>query len=463
MSSFSNPFTSNPGFPSNMAPGSLPSMAKMGRGTSIGFGYGGSTTPGQMHTAAGQMFQQGESARLAQDHQRALMDIMGGFQTNPQQLMQRGMEGGIGGHHLLGAVALDDLAARQAEAMNYGNVMSAVGAIRGAAESGASDIRTAGLMDLVKMRRQGEEAVALADKAFEDLQKQFAAAGQRYDRDYAQARADQQRAIAQFGQAMEAQQSAVSQAVAQQQSERRDQLAAQMGGAIPGTTGQFEEASRQMQAEADRLKFKSLTDIAVEKERTTAGLQQTLAGMQQRSAEFRAGLGQAEAQMGFQARLGQQQARQLAAGLYQAAAQQQAASAQAAAQLRLSGQNAAANYIVSRPFSPVSMLQTMITAMNAQASVSRNQFGVVGGVSAPMSGARFGGGLTSGFTVRPRQSQTPDSTPDTPAPAPNTPAEPTPSGTGLLDEESARRLFGDTGPFDPGVLAYQEERRRGII
>jgi len=437
-----------------------------GQGFQSGFGAGGPTrqyglgfTPGMMHSMGRQEHNIRESQRQASDSARAFQDLMGGFDSDPFSMMRAGAENRIGGHHLLGAVALDDLAARQAEQMNYGNVMGAVRGIRGAAESGASDIRTAGLGDLMRMRRQGEEAVALADKAFEDLQKQFAAASQRYDRDYAQARADQQRAISQFGQAMEAQQSAVSQAVAQQQSERRDQLAAQMGGAIPGTTGQFEEASRQMQAEADRLKFKSLTDIAVEKERTTAGLQQTLAGMQQRSAEFRAGLGQAEAQMGFQGRMGQQQARQLAAGLYQAAAQQQAASAQAAAQLRLSGQNAAANYIVSRTFSPVSMLQTMITAMNAQRNVGRSQFGVVGGVSAPMAGAQFGGGGGGGggggMSGRSASSPAPASAPAAPA------------GGGVMDEATARRLFGQTGAFDPGVQEYRDRQnalaRMGMI
>jgi len=424
-----------------------------GQGFQSGFGAGGPTrqyglgfTPGMMHSMGRQEHDIRESQRQASDSARAFQDLMGGFHSDPFSMMRAGAENRIGGHHLLGAVALDDLAARQAEQMNYGNVMGAVRGIRGAAESGASDIRTAGLGDLVNMRRQGEEAVALADRAFEDLQKQFAAAGQRYDRDYAQARADQQRAISQFGGAMEAQQSAVSQAIAQQQAERRDQAAAQMGGAIPGTTAQFEEASRQMQAEADRLKFKSLTDIAVEKERTTAGLQQTLAGMQQRSAEFRAGLGQAEAQMGFQGRMGQQQARQLAAGLYQAAAQQQAASAQAAAQLRLSGQNAAANYIVARPFSPVSMLQTMITAMNAQRNVGRSQFGVVGGVSAPMAGAQFGGGGGGGVSRRSASSPAPASAPSAPA------------GGGVMDEAAARRLFGQTGAFDPGVQEYRDRQ-----
>lgn len=423
------------------------------------FGYGGSTTPGQMYESTRRQFEQSEAGRMQGEHQRALMDIMGGFHTNPQDMMQRGAMGGIGGHHLLGAVALDDLAARQAEQMNYGNVMGAVRGIRGAAESGASDIRTAGLGDLINMRRQGEEAVALADKAFEDVQRQFGAATQRYDRDYAQARADQQRAISQFGQAMEAQQSAVSQAVAQQQAERRDQAAAQMGGAIPGTEGQFQEASRQMQAEADRLKFKSLTDIAVEKERTTAGLQQTLASMQQRGAEFRAGLGQAEAQMGFQGRMGQQQARQLAAGLYQAAAQQQASAAQAAAQLRLSGQNAAANYIVARPFSPVSILQTMITAMNAQRNIGRSQFGVVGGVSAPAAGASFGGFPTARSSPAPRRQA-----PSTSIPSSTPPSEYDPiMQGGTMSAETFNRLVPNNPANDWGSQAYRDGRSRGII
>jgi hypothetical protein len=205
-----------------------------------------------------------------------------------------------------------------------------------------------------------------------------------------------------------------------------------------------------MQAEADRLKFKSLTDISVEKERTTAGLQQTLAGMQQRSAEFRSGLGQTGAQMGYQARMGQQQARQLAAGLYQASAQQQAQAAQAAAQLRLSGQNTAANYILARPFSPVSLLQTMITAMNAQRNVGRSQFGVASGVSAPMAGAQFGGG---GMGAAPRRSR---SSPAGGAAA--SPAAPSPAGgggTGLMSEADARRLFGNTGAFEPGAEEYR--------
>ncbi len=435
MSSFSNPFGS---------PFQTTSSFTYG----LAGGQPGSMTPGQMFEAGRARHNETEAQRQARESQMAFQDLMGGF--SPQTLMQRGAAGQLGGHHLLGAVALDDLAARQAEQMNYGNVMDAANRIRGAAESGASAVQTAGVADLARMRQMGEEAIGLADKGFVDLQKQMGDAMSRYDRDYAQARGDQQRAISEFGQAMEAQQSAVSQAVAQQQAERRDQLAAQMGGAIPGTEGQFQEASRQMQAEADRLKFKSLTDISVEKERTTAGLQQTLAGMQQRSAEFRSGLGQTGAQMGYQARMGQQQARQLAAGLYQASAQQQAQAAQAAAQLRLSGQNTAANYILARPFSPVSLLQTMITAMNAQRNVGRSQFGVASGVSAPMAGAQFGGG---GMGAAPRRSR---SSPAGGAAA--SPAAPSPvggGGTGLMGEADARRLFGNTGAFDPGAEEYR--------
>jgi hypothetical protein len=440
MSSFQNPFNVPFGAANSPAP------------RSYAQGGPGSMTPGMMHQQAGQSFALGEAQRMDQAHRQALMDIMSGFHTSPQQLMQAGSAGRIGGHHMLGAVALDDLAARQAEAMNYGNVMNAARDIRSGAEAGASAIRTAGVGDLARMRQMGEQAINIADTAFEDMQRQFADVEKKYAREYGQARADQQKAIRDYGESIAQQQSAAASAIAQSEAARTDEAAAAMGGAIPGTQGQFQEASRQIRQQADQLKFKTVTDLAAEKERTTAGLQQTLAGMQQRSAEFGAGLGQAGAQLQYGARMGQQQARQLAAGLYQASAQQQAQAAQAAESLRLQGLSNSAQLIMARPFSPVSMLQTMITAMNAQNLIPRNQFGLVGGAQAtPMN---FGGNIVETSRRGVRQPMASSA----PAASQLPPLRTTESG--LMSPEAAKRL--GLGP-DWGTEAYQEGRRRGII
>jgi hypothetical protein len=350
----------------------------------------------------------------------------------------------VGGEHLLRAIGQDDLAARQAELFNYSNVQNAGRGIREAAEQGAGDVRTAGAADMARMKQYGDEAVGIADQSFLDVQKQFSDAQKKYDRDIAKAYASQQQAIAQAGRSAELQQSAVSGAIAQQQAERRDQMAAQMGGAIPGTADQFADASRQMQAEADRLKFKSLTDIAVERDRTVSSLQQNLGAMQQRGAEFGAGLAQTGAGVSMQSAQQKQAARQMAANLYSVSAQQQAQAAQISAQMRVAGRNTEAQFLAARPFNPVSMLQTYIAAMNAKKSMPQNIFGGTGGGGfvAPVPTIGMGPmGQKSGSG--PRQS------------APAKPASDNSGDTPEWRQSMLNSMQGNQGEYNPGALPGQ--------
>lgn len=363
----------------------------------------------------------------------------------------------VGGEHLLRAIGQDDLAARQAELFNYQNVMNAAKGIRQAGEQGADEVRTAGAADLARMKQYGDEAVGIADKSFLDVQKQFSDAQKKYDRDIAKAYATQQQAIAQSGRSAELQQSAVAGAIAQQQAERRDQTAAQMGGAIPGTARQFEDASRQMQADADRLKFKSLTDIAVERDRTISSLQQNLGAMQQRGAEFGAGLAQTGASFSMQSAQQKQAARQMAAGLYSASAQQQAQAAQVSAQMRMAGRETEARFIAARPFHPVSMLQTYIAAMNAKKTMPQNIFGGTGGggVVGPMQGMPIGGYAGSSFNSSDAAVARRQGAPATggAAPASNV------SVPAYTPGQNEGGKF-DTASQDPGVQAYRMEQER---
>lgn len=380
-------------------------MSSFVSGNNMGFnmpqstgGYGGGSPMFYLDLAKKQ-FEKGEDERqrkMVQDSMTQFLRPSGHemfFDPQTRKVVD------VGGEHLLRAIGQDDLAARQAELFNYQNVMNAAKGIRQAGEQGADELRTAGVADLARTKQYGDEAVSIADKSFLDVQKQFGDAQKKYDRDIAKAYATQQQAIAQSGRSAELQQSAVAGAIAQQQSERRDQMAAQMGGAIPGTSGQFEDASRQMQAEADRLKFKSLTDIAVERDRTISSLQQNLGAMQQRGAEFGAGLAQTGASFSMQSAQQKQAARQMAAGLYSASAQQQAQAAQVSAQMRMAGRQTEAQFIAARPFHPVSMLQTYIAAMNAKKTMPQNIYGGFGGgaVTAPMEGMPIGGYPGSSF------------------------------------------------------------------
>ena len=371
-------------------------MSSFVTGNNMGFkmpqstgSYGGSSPMAYMDMAKSQFDKQEEDRqrKMVQDSMNQFLRPSGHemfFDPKTHKTVD------VGGEHLLRAIGQDDLAARQAELFNYQNTMNAARGIRDAAEQGAGDVRTAGAADLARMKQYGDEAVGIADKSFLDVQKQFGDAQKKYDRDIAKAYATQQQAIAQSRQSSELQQSAVSGAIAQQQAERRDQMAAQMGGAMPGTADQFQDASRQMQAEADRLKFKSLTDIAVERDRTVSSLQQNLAAMQQRGAEFGAGFAQTGAGVSMQSAQQKQAARQMAAGLYSASAQQQAQAAQISAQMRMAGRQTEAQFIAARPFHPVSMLQTYIAAMNAKKTMPQNIFGGNGGggfaAPAPMIG-----------------------------------------------------------------------------
>lgn len=416
-------------------------------------GYGGASPMSFMDDARQQFDKQEEERqrRMVQDSMTQFLRPSGHdmFFNNNKMV-------DVGGHHLLRAIGQDDLAARQAELFNFNNVMNAAQGIREAADRGATDVRNAGSADLARMKEYGDEAVGIADKSFLDVQKQFSDAQKKYDRDIAKAYATQQQAIAQSRQSSELQQSAVAGAIAQQQAERRSQLAAQMGGAIPGTAGQFEDASRQMQAEADRLKFKSLTDIAVERDRTVSSLQQNLAAMQQRGAEFGAGFAQTGANFAMQSAQQKQAARQMAANLYSASAQQQAQAAQVAAQMRVAGRQTEAQFIAARPFHPVSMLQTYIAAMNAKKTIPQNIFGGNGGggVVGPMQGMPIGGYAGSSFNSS-------DAAAARRQGAPIGGVQPTsnisvPTYTPGQNEGSKF----DTASQDPGVQAYRMEQER---
>jgi hypothetical protein len=254
-------------------------------------------------------------------------------------------------------------------------------------------------------------------------------------------------------------------------------MAAQMGGAIPGTADQFADASRQMQAEADRLKFKSLTDIAVERDRTVSSLQQNLSAMKQRGAEFGAGLAQTGAGISMQSAQQKQAARQMAASLYSASAQQQAQAAQVSAQMRMAGRETEARFLAARPFNPVSMLQTYIAAMNAKKSMPQNIFGGTGGggVVGPMQGMPIGGyqgpSFNSSDAAAERRKQA--AAPAAAAPA-KSPAQTqkefsdsammsgrssgrTPNGRSRLDMTNPESPL-----YDWGMDAYNQERAAGM-
>ena len=420
-------------------------------------GYGGASPMSFMDDARRQ-FDKQEEERQRKMVQDSMMHFMqpsgpGMFFTGNNQMVD------VGGQHLLRAIGQDDLAARQAEMFNYSNVQNAARGVREAAEQGATDVRNAGSADLARMKAYGDEAVGIADQSFLDVQKQFGDAQKKYDRDIAKAYASQQQAIAQAGRSSELQQSAVASAIAQQQSERRDQLAAQMGGAVSGTADQFQDASRQMQAEADRLKFKSLTDIAVERDRTTSSLQQNLAAMQQRGAEFGAGFAQTGANFSMQSEQQKQAARQMAARLYSASAQQQAQAAQVSAQMRMAGRETEARFLAARPFNPVSMLQTYIAAMNAKKSIPQNIFGGNGGggVVGPMQGMPIGGyagsSFNSSFAAAERRN-------------PTAPAEPASDNSGDTPEwrqSMLDRLKGNQGEYNPGALPGQGNTNPNIV
>ena len=70
-----------------------------------------------------------------------------------------------------------------------------------------------------------------------------------------------------------------------------------------------------------------------------------------------------------------------------------------------------------------------------------------------MAGAQFGFGLSGAAPAAPRRSRS--------SPAGGgvaSPAAPSPvggGGTGLMSEADARRFFGNTGAFDPGVEEYR--------
>jgi len=435
-------------------------------------GYGGASPMSFMDDAR-QRFNKEEEERQRKMVQDSMMHFMqpsghGMFFTGNNQMVD------VGGQHLLRAIGQDDLAARQAEMFNYSNVQNAARGVREAAEQGATDVRNAGSADLARMKAYGDEAVGIADQSFLDVQKQFGDAQKKYDRDIAKAYATQQQAIAQAGRSSELQQSAVASAIAQQQSERRDMLAAQMGGAVSGTTDQFQDAARQMQAEADRLKFKSLTDIAVERDRTTSSLQQNLASMQQRGAEFGAGFAQTGANLSMQSAQQKMAARQMAASLYSASAQQQAQAAQVSAQMRMAGRETEARFLAARPFSPVSMLQTYIAAMNAKKTIPQNIFGGNGGggVVGPMQGmnARImednGGGRGRGSAAAPAAAATAKS-PASPAQTQKqfsdsammsgAPSGRTPNGRSKMDMTNPESPL-----YDWGMDAYNQERAAGM-
>ena len=431
-------------------------MSSFVTGNNMGFkmpqsagSYGGISPMAHMNMAKSQFDKQEEERqrKMVQDSMNQFLRPSGHemfFDPSTRKTVD------VGGEHLLRAIGQDDLAARQAELFNYSNVQNAARGVREAAEQGAGDVRTAGVADMARMKQYGDEAVGIADKSFLDVQKQFGDAQKKYDRDIAKAYASQQQAIAQAGRSAELQQSAVSGAIAQQQAERRDQMAAQMGGAIPGTADQFADASRQMQAEADRLKFKSLTDIAVERDRTTSSLQQNLAAMQQRGAEFGAGLAQTGAGVSMQSAQQKQAARQMAASLYSASAQQQAQAAQVSAQMRMAGRETEARFLAARPFHPVSMLQTYIAAMNAKRTMPQNIFGGTGGggMVAPVPTIGMGPmGMTSGAGRRP------EAAPSATAPAANVSV---PAYTPGQNEGSRF----DTASQDPGVQAYRMGQER---
>ena len=416
-------------------------------------GYGGSS-PMDFMDDARQRFNKEEEER----QRKMVQDSMTQFlrPSGHDMFFNNNKMVDVGGHHLLRAIGQDDMAARQAEMFNFNNVMNAARGIRESADQGATDVRNAGSADLARMKAYGDEAVDIADKSFLDVQKQFSDAQKKYDRDIAKAYATQQQAIAQSRQSSELQQSAVASAIAQQQSERRDMLAAQMGGASSGTADQFQDAARQMQAEADRLKFKSVTDIAVERDRTVSSLQQNLAAMQQRGAEFGAGFAQTGANFSMQSAQQKQAARQMAASLYSASAQQQAQAAQVSAQMRMAGRESEAKFIIARPFHPVSMLQTYIAAMNAKKTIPQNIFGGTGGggVVGPMQGMPIGGYAGSSFNssdaaaARRQAASTgggqPTSNISVPAYTPG---------------QNQGGKF-DTASQDPGVEAYRMEQER---
>lgn len=286
----------------------------------------------------------------------------------------------VTGEHMLRAIEQDHRAATEAERNRYRGMQDAIGRIRSSSEAGAKAVEQAGLQDLMKAKQFGEQMVPLADKAFQDMQKQYSAVQNQYNTAMAQAQGTMRGAIDQYGEEAERQKAAIAQATAQQSQERKDQTAAQMGGAVPGTQDQFAEAGRQIDQYADQLKFKSFADIDADRAKTHASLQANLASMQMQGAQFGAGLGQQAARDQFSSAQSTIQARQVAASIYQFSAQQSAQAAQIASQLRMNGEVTSATFLERNPQHPVSMARTIMAAMQAQKSIPNRTYGVFSGM-----------------------------------------------------------------------------------
>lgn len=381
-----------------------------------------------------QNWEKTQKANQDQIMQGNLMKLMGPTQTDPYgnksltQGYQPSMFFGQGnrrenvtGEHMLRAIEQDHRAAAEAERNRYKGMQDAIGRIRSSSEAGAKAVEQAGLQDLMKAKQFGESMVPLADKAFQDMQKQYSAAQNQYNTAMAQAQGSMRGAMEQYGDEAERQKAAMSQALAQQSQERKDQTAAQMGGAVPGTQDQFAEAGRQIDQYADQLKFKSFADIDADRAKTLASLQSNLAGMQMQGAQFGAGLAQQSARDQFSSAQSTIQARQVASSIYQFSAQQSAQAAQIASQLRMNGEVTSATFLERNPQHPVSMARTLMAAMQAQRSIPTQTYGVFSGMQqAPQQFAPRGG--MPGFTPMP--------TPPT-AQMPSAPIQPTKGGGGL--------------------------------
>lgn len=305
--------------------------------------------------------------------------LMGGSQPS-MFFGAGGKREAVTGEHMLKAIEQDHRAAAEAERNRYRGMQDAISRIRGSSEAGAKAVEQAGMQDLLKAKQYGDQMTSLADKAFQDMQRQYGDVQNKYNTAMAQAQGTMRGAIDQYGEEAERQKAAIAQATAQQTQERKDQTAAQMGGAMPGTQDQFAEAGRQIDNYADQLKFKSFADIDADRAKTHASLQQSLAGMQMQGAQFGAGLGQQAARDQFGSAQSVIQSRQVAASLYQFSAQQAAQASQIAAQLRMNGENTSATFLERNPQHPVSMARTLMAAMQAQRSVPTQTYGVYSGM-----------------------------------------------------------------------------------
>ena len=376
-----------------------------------------------------QQWEQGQKANQDKIMQGNLMNLMRpgtqdpygsksltqGYQS-PMFFGAGGQREQVTGEHMLRAIEQDHRAAAEAERNRYRGMQDAISRIRGSSEAGAKAVEQAGMQDLLKAKQFGDQMVPLADKAFQDMQHQYRDLQSQYNTAMAQAQGSMRGAMQQYGDEAERQKAAMSQALAQQTQVRKDQTAAQMGGAAPGTQDQFAEAGRQIDNYADQLKFKSFADIDADRAKTMASLQSNLAGMQMQGAQFGAGLGQQAARDQFSSAQSTIQARQVASSIYQFSAQQSAQSAQLAAQLRMNGEATSATFLERNPQHPVSMARTLMAAMQAQRSIPTQTYGVFSGMQqAPQFG---GGGRMPGFTpmqapptaqmaMPPQQSSTP--------------------------------------------------------